>query len=77
LIKSDGTERYNVKKIFLFPFKRTLFFWIFIKQRILKKFITIQNFSTTVLNNDNKKCYLSNKSAIYNDFCRVMWSWTA
>ncbi len=33
--------------------------------------------STTVFNVDNnKKCFLSSKSAYYNDFCRNMWHWS-
>jgi len=30
--------------------------------------------STSVFNIDDK-CFLSSRSAYYNDFCRIMWHW--
>jgi len=56
-----------------------LFFQLSNPRRILKKSITFYtkiSSSTTVFNFDNDtKCFLSTKSAYYNDFWRIMWHW--
>ncbi len=46
-------------------------FELSLNQRILKKCVTVSTkilSSTAVFNTDNKKCFLSTKSAFYNDF---------
>ncbi len=48
-------------------------------KKILKIYITLSTkilSSRTLFNIDkNKKCFLSSKSAYYNDFWRIMWYW--
>jgi len=34
-----------------------------------------QKLSNKLSNDDNKTCFLSTKSAYYNDFWKIMWHW--
>ncbi len=77
LIKSDRKEVNNVTKYFYF--KYILFFLTFYSSKNNENNVTISRkilSSTAVFNIDNnKKCFLSSKSAYLNDFWRIMWHW--
>ncbi len=71
LIKSNK----GIYIISKFCILNTFSFELYIHQR---KYIVVSTkilSSTTVFDNNNKKCFLSTKSAYYNDFWRIMRHW--
>ncbi len=72
-MKSDNKDIYNVTEIEFYSKKNLLFIKESHQINPTKNSTKIVISTTVFYINNNKKCFLSSKSAYQNDFWRIMW----
>ncbi len=75
LIKSDSKDIYNVTKAFYFNLLFIKESWKYITMKKIYHKISGRTTIFNTENNNDKKCFLSSKSAYQNYFWKIMWLW--